>query len=177
VEPVLKDPRTRSTRNERYSPQLFLRSEQPRGAEKKLGRPGVFSRVTSSAVSRNLKAASRPIPQSSYVAQLYAKGLDAILKRWRREAAETIMARKDGVGKKSSTRPPTCGSFAGPAAQQASIPTRSSTSWPGAKACQGLAEKAARKKTHERRLYFLQDRGGEIPCRKIYEGRRCPRVS
>lgn len=33
---------------------------------------------------------------SSYVASLYAKGLDAILKKVAEEAAETIMAAKDG---------------------------------------------------------------------------------
>lgn len=33
---------------------------------------------------------------SSYVAGLYAKGLDAILKKIAEEAAETIMAAKDG---------------------------------------------------------------------------------
>jgi phosphoribosyl-ATP pyrophosphohydrolase len=35
-------------------------------------------------------------PDSSYVAGLYAKGLDAILKKIAEEAAETIMAAKDG---------------------------------------------------------------------------------
>lgn len=35
-------------------------------------------------------------PQSSYVAKLYAKGLDAILKKVGEEAAETIIAAKDG---------------------------------------------------------------------------------
>lgn len=39
-------------------------------------------------------------PQSSYVAKLYAKGLDAILKKVAEEAAETIMAAKDGVREK-----------------------------------------------------------------------------
>ncbi len=34
--------------------------------------------------------------ESSYVAGLYAKGLDAILKKIAEEAAETIMAAKDG---------------------------------------------------------------------------------
>lgn len=37
---------------------------------------------------------------SSYVASLYAKGLDAILKKVAEEAAETIMAAKDGDPKK-----------------------------------------------------------------------------
>ena len=35
-------------------------------------------------------------PQSSYVAKLYAKGMDAILKKIGEEAAETIIAAKDG---------------------------------------------------------------------------------
>ena len=35
-------------------------------------------------------------PQSSYVAGLYAKGTDAICKKIAEEAAETIMAAKDG---------------------------------------------------------------------------------
>jgi len=35
-------------------------------------------------------------PDSSYVAGLYAKGLDAILKKVGEEATETVMAAKDG---------------------------------------------------------------------------------
>lgn len=35
-------------------------------------------------------------PQSSYVAKLYAKGVDGILKKVGEEAAETIIAAKDG---------------------------------------------------------------------------------
>ncbi len=36
-------------------------------------------------------------PDSSYVAKLYGKGLDAILKKIGEEATETVMAAKDGV--------------------------------------------------------------------------------
>ncbi len=36
-------------------------------------------------------------PDSSYVAKLYAKGLDAILKKIGEEATETVLAAKDGV--------------------------------------------------------------------------------
>lgn len=43
-----------------------------------------------------LEARKEADPQSSYVARLYAKGLDAILKKVAEEAAETIMAAKDG---------------------------------------------------------------------------------
>jgi phosphoribosyl-ATP pyrophosphohydrolase len=39
-------------------------------------------------------------PDSSYVAKLYAKGLDAILKKVGEEATETVMAAKDGDGDK-----------------------------------------------------------------------------
>lgn len=35
-------------------------------------------------------------PESSYVASLYAKGLDAILKKVGEEATETVIAAKDG---------------------------------------------------------------------------------
>jgi phosphoribosyl-ATP pyrophosphohydrolase len=37
-------------------------------------------------------------PDSSYVARLYSKGLDAILKKIGEEATETVMAAKDGDG-------------------------------------------------------------------------------
>ena len=40
--------------------------------------------------------ARAPIPASSYVAQLFAKGNDAILKKIGEEAAETLLAAKDG---------------------------------------------------------------------------------
>ena len=39
-------------------------------------------------------------PNSSYVAGLYAKGLDAILKKIGEEATETVMAAKDGAADK-----------------------------------------------------------------------------
>ena len=39
-------------------------------------------------------------PESSYVAKLHAKGLDAILKKIGEEATETVMAAKDGVAEK-----------------------------------------------------------------------------
>jgi len=39
-------------------------------------------------------------PDSSYVAKLYSKGLDAILKKIGEEATETVMAAKDGVAEK-----------------------------------------------------------------------------
>jgi phosphoribosyl-ATP pyrophosphohydrolase len=39
-------------------------------------------------------------PDSSYVAKLYAKGLDGILKKIGEEATETVMAAKDGEADK-----------------------------------------------------------------------------
>ena len=43
-----------------------------------------------------LESRKQASPDSSYVAQLYAKGLDAILKKIGEEATETVMAAKDG---------------------------------------------------------------------------------
>ncbi len=43
-----------------------------------------------------LEARKDADPASSYVASLYAKGLDAILKKIGEEATETVMAAKDG---------------------------------------------------------------------------------
>ncbi len=43
-----------------------------------------------------LEARKRADPDSSYVARLYAKGLDAILKKVGEEAAETLIAAKNG---------------------------------------------------------------------------------
>ncbi|MEQ1600326.1 MAG: phosphoribosyl-ATP diphosphatase [Methylophilaceae bacterium] len=43
-----------------------------------------------------LEARKNADPQSSYVAKLYAKGLDSILKKIGEEATETVIAAKDG---------------------------------------------------------------------------------
>jgi phosphoribosyl-ATP pyrophosphohydrolase len=51
-------------------------------------------------LAETLEARKRSDPQDSYVARLYHKGLDAILKKVAEEAAETIMAAKDGVREK-----------------------------------------------------------------------------
>ena len=45
-----------------------------------------------------LEARKAADPESSYVARLYGKGLDAILKKIGEEATETVMAAKDGEG-------------------------------------------------------------------------------
>ncbi|MCF6355104.1 MAG: phosphoribosyl-ATP diphosphatase [Candidatus Polarisedimenticolaceae bacterium] len=47
-----------------------------------------------------LEARKESDPDSSYVAGLYAKGLDAILKKIGEEATETVMAAKDGDAEK-----------------------------------------------------------------------------
>jgi phosphoribosyl-ATP pyrophosphohydrolase len=51
-------------------------------------------------LAQTLEVRKQADPQSSYVAKLYHKGLDAILKKVAEEAAETIMAAKDGVREK-----------------------------------------------------------------------------
>lgn len=47
-----------------------------------------------------LEARKGAEPDTSYVAKLYDKGLDAILKKIGEEATETVMAAKDGVKEK-----------------------------------------------------------------------------
>jgi phosphoribosyl-ATP pyrophosphohydrolase len=51
-------------------------------------------------LTETLEARKRADPQSSYVAGLYARGLDAILKKVGEEATETVMAAKDGQNEK-----------------------------------------------------------------------------
>lgn len=51
-------------------------------------------------LSNVLEARKGADPGSSYVAGLYAKGLDAILKKIGEEATETVMAAKDGEPEK-----------------------------------------------------------------------------
>ena len=47
-----------------------------------------------------LEARKDADPETSYVARLYARGLDAILKKIGEEATETVMAAKDGEAEK-----------------------------------------------------------------------------
>lgn len=47
-------------------------------------------------LAETLEARKQADPDSSYVARLYAKGLDAILKKVGEEAAETLLAAKNG---------------------------------------------------------------------------------
>ncbi|MCW5622040.1 MAG: phosphoribosyl-ATP diphosphatase [Burkholderiales bacterium] len=53
--------------------------------------PGILQRLAAT-----LEARKGADPASSYVAALFAKGNDAILKKVAEEAAETLMAAKDG---------------------------------------------------------------------------------
>lgn len=55
----------------------------------------ILKRLTDTLEAR--KSAS---PDSSYVARLHAKGIDAILKKIGEEATETVMAAKDGQNEK-----------------------------------------------------------------------------
>lgn len=48
-------------------------------------------------LAETLAARKTADPQTSYVARLHHKGLNAILKKVAEEAAETLMAAKDGV--------------------------------------------------------------------------------
>lgn len=48
-------------------------------------------------LAKILEARKGADPDASYVAKLYSKGLDAILKKIGEEATETVMAAKDGV--------------------------------------------------------------------------------
>ncbi|MCB2262955.1 MAG: phosphoribosyl-ATP diphosphatase [Candidatus Thiosymbion ectosymbiont of Robbea hypermnestra] len=48
-------------------------------------------------LSQVLEERKQADPNGSYVAGLYAKGLDAILKKIGEEAAETLLAAKDGI--------------------------------------------------------------------------------
>jgi phosphoribosyl-ATP pyrophosphohydrolase len=51
-------------------------------------------------LTQTLEERKSAAPDSSYVARLYAKGEDAILKKIGEEATETVMAAKDGQNEK-----------------------------------------------------------------------------
>ena len=95
---------------------------------------------------RPSRRAAAPIPSSSYVAALFAKGDDAILKKIGEEATETVMAAKDGDARPHrAARWRTCGSTA--SCCWRATAWRRRTCWPsssGAKGTSGHAEKAAR---------------------------------
>ncbi len=51
-------------------------------------------------LAKVLESRKQADPAASYVAGLYAKGLDAILKKIGEEATETVIAAKEGVAEK-----------------------------------------------------------------------------
>ncbi|MGV6818341.1 MAG: phosphoribosyl-ATP diphosphatase [Thiotrichales bacterium] len=53
-----------------------------------------------SQLADTLESRKNAAPDASYVASLYSKGLDAILKKIGEEATETVMAAKDGAADK-----------------------------------------------------------------------------
>ncbi len=55
-----------------------------------------MSRAILTELADVLEARKAAAPEDSYVASLYHKGLDAILKKIGEEATETVMAAKDG---------------------------------------------------------------------------------
>lgn len=59
-----------------------------------------MSSVTLSELADVLEQRKSADAESSYVARLYSKGLDAILKKIGEEATETVMAAKDGQADK-----------------------------------------------------------------------------
>ena len=88
---------------------FFQRLEGGRWVERRAGGEGSAARSTamtdpaatrpptcSTASRRPSRRAGAPTPPSSYVAALFAKGEDAILKKIGEEATETVMAAKDG---------------------------------------------------------------------------------
>ena len=56
-----------------------------------------MSNNTLSEIAKVLESRKSAEPDSSYVAKLYDKGLDAILKKVGEEATEVVMATKDAV--------------------------------------------------------------------------------
>ncbi len=60
------------------------------------GQPAAPAETVLTQLAQVLAARKQAEPEHSYVAKLYAKGLDAILKKIGEEATETVMAAKDG---------------------------------------------------------------------------------
>jgi phosphoribosyl-ATP pyrophosphohydrolase len=59
-----------------------------------------MSQDTLARLAAVIESRKRADPDSSYVARLFHKGTDAILKKIGEEATETVMAAKDGDAKK-----------------------------------------------------------------------------
>jgi phosphoribosyl-ATP pyrophosphohydrolase len=123
-------------------------------------------------LAETLEARKLADPQSSYVAKLYAKGLDAILKKVAEEAAETIMAAKDGVREKVvyETADLWFHSLV-LLAQQGIHPSEILNELARREGLSGLAEKASRAQGTDmsENCIFCKIVAGQIPCRKIHE--------
>lgn len=76
-----------------------MQSMAPSDAEVETGTPVMTAKSGDAILQRLaqvLEERKGADPESSYVAKLYGKGLDAILKKIGEEATETVMAAKDG---------------------------------------------------------------------------------
>lgn len=68
-----------------------------------------MSNDTLQRLSGTIEARKNAAPESSYVAKLFSKGDDAILKKVIEEAGEVLLAAKDGDRQHRCTRWRTCG--------------------------------------------------------------------
>lgn len=102
VEPVLQDPAT--IYRAQAGAEHASVSPAPAAAAASIAAPGsvasqdLLARLAEVIESRRPQAGGDP--ESSYVARLFAKGTDAILKKVGEEATETVMAAKDGEPQK-----------------------------------------------------------------------------
>jgi phosphoribosyl-ATP pyrophosphohydrolase len=120
-------------------------------------------------ISETLLARRKADPETSYTAQLMAKGPDAILKKIGEETAELIMAGKEGnrlhvVWESTDVLYHTMVllAFYGLSIEDVLQEMRRR------EGVSGIDEKKARK-AESWRLPVLQDRGRQIPARKVYE--------
>jgi phosphoribosyl-ATP pyrophosphohydrolase/phosphoribosyl-AMP cyclohydrolase len=91
VEPVLKDPETIYARQE-----PGVGSHASEVLQSGTGSVSNAGQDVLSRVAATIEARRNVDPKSSYVAALFAKGDDAMLKKIGEEATETVMAAKDG---------------------------------------------------------------------------------
>jgi phosphoribosyl-ATP pyrophosphohydrolase len=84
-----------------------------------------------------IEARRKGDPDKSYVARLFHKGTDAILKKIGEEATETVMAAKDGDAAKLVHEVADLGSTDAGAAALGVKPATCWLNWSGARACPG----------------------------------------
>ncbi len=104
-----------------------------------------------------LEARKSTPPETSYVASLYAKGLDAILKKIGEEATETVIAAKGGDRQTDRyTRQPISGSIPWCCLpSRASSPTTVLRSWIDASDCPVWRKRPPAKRRVDERLHLL----------------------